>query len=109
MARQFLEVLVTRTSITLIVVLLVTLDLTKGLDLCGPGGEGGALSITKQITIAIRASCIGTPALIMVILWLLALHQEVLDLAVVQEEPASLVRLPQVITGEQDGEGKCYH
>ena len=109
MARQVIEVLVTRTSITPIVVLLVTLVLTKGLDLCGPGDEGGALQTAMQIITVIRASSIGTPARIVVNLWLLAFHQEVLGLAVEQEEPASLVRLPQVTTGEQDGEGKGYH
>ena len=108
MARQVIVVLITRASITLIVVLLVTLVLPKGLDLFGPGGEGGALQITQIITV-IRASSIGTQALIVVNLWLLALHQVALGLAVEQEEPASLVKLPQVTTGEQDEEGKGYH
>ena len=110
MARHNFKVLVTRTSITPFVVLHVTLDFTKGLDMCGPGDVGGAPTIIiMQITLATGASYIGTQALTVDTLWLLAFHQEVSDLEVGQEEPTNCVMFPQFITGEQGAVVKGCH
>ena len=108
MARHNFKVLVTHTSITL-VVLHVTLDFTKGLDICGPGDVGGAPSKVMLIPIVTGASFIGTLALTMATLEHLASRQEVSDLKLGQEELTSCVKLPQFTTGEQGMVGKGYH
>ena len=110
MARHNFKMLVTRTSITPFVVLHVTLDFSKGLDMCGPGDVGGAPSISIMlIPIVTGASFIGTLALTMATLEHLASRQEVSDLKLGQEELTSCVKLPQFTTGEQGMVGKGYH
>ena len=109
MARHTFKVLVTNTSITL-VVLHVTLDLTKGLDICGPGDVGGAPSkVILLIPIVTGALFIGTLALTMATLEHLASRQEVSDLELGQQGLTSCVKLPQLTTGEQGVVGTGCH
>ena len=109
MARHNFKVLVTHTSITLMV-LHVTLDFTKGLDMCSPRDVGGTPTIIiLQITIVTGASYIGTLALTMATLEHLASWQEVSDLELGQQELTSRVKLPQLTTGEQGMVGTGCH
>ena len=107
MARQIFKVSVTISITTM--VLHVTLDFTKGLDICGPGDVGGAPSKVMQIPIATGASYIGTLALTMAILGHLASRLEVSDLELGQQGLTNCVKLHQLTTGEQGVVGIGCH
>ena len=107
MARQIFKVSDTFSIKT--VVLHITLDITKGLELRGPGDVGGAPSTAMLIPIVTGASSIGTLALIMAFLGHLEFRSGVSDIGLVKQGLTNFIKLPQLTTGEQGMVGIGCH